>query len=283
MKTKQNIKTILTPLRYPGGKSRAIKHLDQYFVKDFKSYHEPFIGGGSVFLYLKQFNPDAFYWINDKYYNLYCFWKELQSHGKDMVDFILSLRGRYNTPDKCKDLFIDIKDKIESSNDFEKACYFFILNKCSYSGLTETGTFSPLASESNFSISCIKYLLEVEKMLEGVKITNLDYSELLKGDGDFVFLDPPYDILKKNKNNALYGKNGEHHKLFDHDKFYQDVDKCESNWMITYNYSDTLLNRWKKYNLLEWKLKYGMQWDTDNQGKKTAKEKSELLITNYKK
>ena len=119
-------------------------------------------------------------------------------------------------------------------------------------------------------------------MLEGVKITNLDYSELLEEkENCFIFLDPPYDILQKNKNNALYGKNGEHHKSFDHQLFYDKVSQCQSKWMITYNYSDVLLERWKNYNLLEWKLKYGMQWDTGKDGKKTAKEKSELLITNF--
>lgn len=43
-----------SPLRYPGGKSRAIKFLKDFLPKDFKEYREPFFGGGSVGLYLLQ-------------------------------------------------------------------------------------------------------------------------------------------------------------------------------------------------------------------------------------
>lgn len=272
-----------TPIRYTGGKKNSLKTLDQYFIKDYTHYREPFIGGGSVFLYLKQFQPDASYWINDIYHNLYCFWITLRDHGQEMHSFITKLRQDHPNPETCKSLFSEVKEQIPHVDIFTKGCYFFILNKTSYSGLTEQGTFSPQASVSNFSQSCIDYLLEVSPMLANVKITNLDYTELFKDvpDNTFTFLDSPYDILNKSKNNALYGKNGEHHKSFDHIKFYEDVKELKGKWMITYNYSDVLLERWKDYYCLEWKLKYGMQWEKDENGINKAKEKSELLVMNY--
>jgi site-specific DNA-adenine methylase len=45
---------IKSPLRYPGGKSRAIKFITQ-LIPEFKEYREPFVGGGSVFVYLKHY------------------------------------------------------------------------------------------------------------------------------------------------------------------------------------------------------------------------------------
>ena len=45
---------VKSPLRYPGGKSRAIKFLCQYFLNYFKIYKEPFFGGGSVGIYIAQ-------------------------------------------------------------------------------------------------------------------------------------------------------------------------------------------------------------------------------------
>ena len=39
-----------TPLRYPGGKSRATIRLSSDFPKGFTEYREPFLGGGSVAL-----------------------------------------------------------------------------------------------------------------------------------------------------------------------------------------------------------------------------------------
>jgi len=48
---------IKSPLRYPGGKSKAIKQISK-LIPSFDEFREPFIGGGSVFIYLKQRYPD---------------------------------------------------------------------------------------------------------------------------------------------------------------------------------------------------------------------------------
>ena len=47
-------KSLKTPLRYPGGKSRACTKIESYFpdLTGYKEYREPFLGGGSVALYL---------------------------------------------------------------------------------------------------------------------------------------------------------------------------------------------------------------------------------------
>jgi DNA adenine methylase len=47
---------IKSPLRYPGGKSKAIDQIAEYIPDSFSEYREPFVGGGSVFIYLKQWN-----------------------------------------------------------------------------------------------------------------------------------------------------------------------------------------------------------------------------------
>ncbi len=48
---------IKSPLRYPGGKSRAVELINS-LVPDFKEFREPFVGGGSVFINLKQCYPN---------------------------------------------------------------------------------------------------------------------------------------------------------------------------------------------------------------------------------
>lgn len=68
---------IKSPLRYPGGKSRAVKTIAK-IIPDFDEFREPFLGGGSVFIYLKQKYSHKKYWINDIYNNLYLFWKHTQ-------------------------------------------------------------------------------------------------------------------------------------------------------------------------------------------------------------
>ena len=54
-----SIKSYKTPLRYPGGKSRACKKMEPFFpdLRDYDVYYEPFLGGGSVALHITKKYP----------------------------------------------------------------------------------------------------------------------------------------------------------------------------------------------------------------------------------
>ena len=55
-----------TPLRYPGGKSRALKKLN-HFLPDLNGYtewREPFLGGGSMSIDITKRYPDIKVWVN---------------------------------------------------------------------------------------------------------------------------------------------------------------------------------------------------------------------------
>ena len=279
-----SLKSLKTPLRYPGGKSKAIKTLSQWYPKIISEYREPFIGGGSIAIDITKSNPDIPVWINDLYVPLYNFWTQLRDRGEELSERVreekqrtLDAGDRDKVTEKAKELFNKYKEEIDTYNDFEKAVAFFIMNKCSYSGLTENSTFSPTASNSNFSLVGADKLKEFSELIKHWKITNIDYSEVMKAHGSdntFVFLDPPYDIK-----DFLYGKNREMHKSFDHDRFADDVYNCIHKFMITYNVNDRLMELYKNYNLKEWKLRYSMA----HRGDKGTDEnvKTELLVTNY--
>lgn len=49
---------IKSPLRYPGGKSKAVKFLSKFF-HNFKELREPMCGGASITLYWVQKKPNA--------------------------------------------------------------------------------------------------------------------------------------------------------------------------------------------------------------------------------
>ena len=69
----QTLKSLKTPLRYPGGKSRAVSKLFQYLpdLSQVKEYREPFIGGGSVAIEIGKRYPKMDIWVNDLYEPLY--------------------------------------------------------------------------------------------------------------------------------------------------------------------------------------------------------------------
>ena len=278
------IKNLKTPLRYPGGKSKAIKTLAQWYPKDITEYREPFIGGGSIAIDITKANPDIPVWVNDLYVPLYNFWVQLRDRGKELSERVREEKQRTldegdkdKVTEKAKELFNKYKAEIDTYDDFEKAVAFFIMNKCSFSGLTENSTFSKTASNSNFSLVGADKLAEFSILIKNWKITNIDYSEVMKAKGyadSFIFLDPPYDIK-----DFLYGKDREMHKSFDHDLFADRVSTCMHKFMITYNLNDRLLYLYKNYNLKEWKLRYSMA----HRGDKGTNEniKTELLVTNY--
>jgi len=69
---------IKSPLRYPGGKSRAVE-LIASLLPDFDEFREPFLGGGSVFVHTKQRFSKKNYWVNDLYLELFKFWEIAQN------------------------------------------------------------------------------------------------------------------------------------------------------------------------------------------------------------
>ena len=269
-----------TPLRYPGGKSRAMKFLGEYFPQDIQAYMEPFLGGGSVALWVTQQYPNATIHVNDAYYPLYCFWQQLQQQGKEMADHLEELkRTTEHSHEDQKILFTQSQKVMHDpvSDPFSVACAFYVANKCSFSGLVSS-SFSQQAYHGNFTINSIRKLPDYQHLIADWMISNLDYSYFMvhKSIADFIFLDPPYDIKS-----FLYGKDGDKHKGFDHDEFKSQVDNLETRFMITYNANPKLLDLYKTYYCLQWDLKYTMR--STGTYRQDQKDRKELLITNYER
>ncbi|AFB15418.1 Dam [Synechococcus phage S-RIM8 A.HR3] len=270
-----------TPLRYPGGKSRAVKKMAEFFplFSDYKEFREPFLGGGSVALYVTQMYPHLDIWVNDLYEPLYTFWTQLQQNGHEIKNELVQLKQRHIDPSSAKSLFLDAKEylskPIGETTAKDRAVSFYIVNKCSFSGLTESSSFSAQASDSNFSMRGIDKLPYYQQVIQKWKITNLSYRDLLTNDGSaFIYLDPPYEI----KSN-LYGKRGNMHKGFDHDQFYFDCDNSECDQMVSYNSSNLIKSRFIDWKPYEYDHTYTMRSVGDYM--KDQQQRKELLLLNY--
>lgn len=267
-------KRLKTPLRWVGGKSRALKKLEVHNPKNMDNIIEirdAFLGGGSYPLYLSQLYPDKSIWVNDLYTPLYNFWIQLRDNHEELILKLINKKEECKTLEKSKELFFLSKKIINDdiSNDIDKAVAFYIVNKCSFSGLTENSSFSFGSSKNNFKISIIKNLKHYSEIIKNWRITNLDYTELMKGDGHiFLYLDPPYNITSN-----IYGKKGDLHKIFNHDDFKKECLKCKCRILISYNLEiDGLDNNY-------FDLTYTMK--SDRNYVENQKEKKEIAITNY--
>lgn len=265
---------IKSPLRYPGGKSRAITRMKSLLPAEFDEYREPFVGGGSFFIYLKQSRPDLKIWINDLNPELYYFWRQSQIDSEKLAREVLKVKRKRSNGQKLFDELLSVETK--SLTAFERAVRFFILNRITFSGVVESGGFSQLAFESRFTDSSIERLAKVGLVLNGIRITYKDYRELLKDGGKdvFTFLDPPYFKTTQSK---LYGKNGFLHTNFNHDEFADEMKRCEHTWLITYDNSPEIRENFSFANIYKWELQYGM--NNYKQGK--AEKGNELFIANY--
>lgn len=265
---------IKSPLRYPGGKSRAVQQMKYLLPHYFEEYREPFVGGGSFFIYLRQAYPKLPIWINDLNPELYCFWKYAQKDSEKLAKEILKIKSERKNGQELFDELVNING--ENLTEFERAVRFFILNRITFSGVVESGGYSQLAFAERFTESSIMRVAKLGKFLEGIKITNLDYRQIISlGEKEvFTFLDPPYFKATKSR---LYGKNGVLHTGFNHDEFASEMKKCKHSWLITYDDSPEIRKNFEFANIYTWELQYGM--NNYKQGK--AEKGSELFISNY--
>jgi DNA adenine methylase len=264
---------VRSPLRYPGGKSRAVKVISP-LLPSFDEYREPMVGGGSLFCHVRQQFPEKKFWINDLYHPLFCFWEQLQESHEDVIKQIRYWRKEFG---EGKQLHRFLGEHLPHFNPVETAAAFFIFNRITFSGTTESGGFSSQAFTSRFTDSSIERLIPFEDILKGVRISNMDYQAVISAPGKnvFLFLDPPYYSATRS---ALYGKNGALHKNFDHQRFADSMKSCPHRWLITYDDSEFIRELFSFAFIIPWQLTYGMRNITP-QSNQTGKE---LFISNFK-
>lgn len=267
-------KKISSVLRYPGGKSKALKKISCLIPRDINEYREPFVGGGSVFIRVKQNVEDnVSFKINDINSDLYLFWRCIQQDGERFQKRVISVKKKFKTG---KELHEYYKKNYQNLDNFEKAVRFFIMNRITFSGLIDSGGFSQQSYDYRFTESIINKIMPLSEILSDVEITNYDYNHLLRENGKnvFLFLDPPYLSAKES---SLYGKNGDLHKVFDHEKFAEEVRRCSHKCLITCDDTPEIRELFDFAEFIPWNLNYGMT----NVRKTTVTRGNEIFILNY--
>ncbi len=221
---------IKSPLSYVGSKRLALKHIIPQ-IPAFEEYREPFVGGGSVFIYLKQAYSNKSFWINDLSTDVYCFWKSAQENPNLLTLYIHEIKDNY--PDG-RQLYNYLKENIQSFDDIKRGAAFFAIDKMSYRGNILRG-FGVDNFNHRFTNASIERVKNLSLLLTNVKITNLDYKDVIKANGTdvFIYLDPPY-YLKTN----FYQKN----IVFNHEELRDVLKDTEHKWLLSYNDCEYIRN-----------------------------------------
>lgn len=254
----------ISPLRYPGGKTRAIRVLDGLLPKTpISRAVSPFTGGGSFELHLTKLGVrvDGF----DAYRPLVNFWTELLTNPE-----LLATEVARNMPvDKSAFKRFQSALSEQPTDGVASAAAFLIVNRCSFSGSTMSGGFSSNAAENRLTQSIVQRLATFANPL--LSVSESDFSDSLTVDTDFVFADPPY-LLPEKQSNKLYGNQGHLHNDFDHERFATAITALTVPWMVTYNDSPEVRRLFVGHAITPVQWSYGMN---------ASKRSSEIVIRNY--
>jgi len=176
-------------LRWAGGKTWLLKSLSKHIPVYYNNYHEPFLGGGSVFFFLNPNNLSFLSDSNDELVNAFIQIKE------NVEDVIKVLKKYKNT----KDDYYLIREK-SYRNKVKRSARFIFLNRTGFNGIYRVN----LKGKYNvpYGFKDYTYLFDyslfrsASKCLKNTKISSDDFELTLENihEGDFVFIDPPYTV-----------------------------------------------------------------------------------------
>jgi DNA adenine methylase len=247
-------------------------------------FREPFLGGGSVLLYALSHSLGNTFWGNDANGLLMAFWRQVQEDVQGLCTEVKKFQGDYHGPRKKSPKWTTFRHQLlqrlrELPNDqLYNAVRFFVLNRSTSSGVTESGGLTPLAYCERFTESSIERLGQLAGTLgSNVKFTWGDYGPVLNhpGNGVFIFLDPPYYAAE---GSGLYGKQGDLHRGFDHERLAGALRACPHRWLMTIDDSPKIRDLYGSWAPMQaWCKTYGM---TNVKGNK-SKVGAELLVANF--
>ena len=236
----------------------------------------PFFGGGSIELHyaaqgVKVYGYDIFEPLTN-------FWQHAIPFGSRMATLI------ENSYHPCsKEQFKQLQSKVVNMkvDPFLRACFFYVINRSSFSGATLSAGYSKQAAEKRFTKASIDMLRDFACDNLIVQCASYENSLARHDDETFIYADPPY-LLEKSvarglskplvETTLLYGQGGSTHKDFDHERFAEEIKK-KNNWVISYNPHPEILELYKDYEIVYPNWTYGMSAD---------KKSKEILILNVK-
>jgi len=237
-----------SPLRYAGGKTRAIEVIFQFIPRGTKTLYSPFLGGGSLELYCASMGMTVCAFDNFK--PLVEFWQCLLTNPMRLADIV---RKYYPLP---KDKFYELqKTQSHFTSKYERAAAFFALNRSSFSGTTMTGGMSP--EHPRFTLSSIERLKLFKA--ENLHVEQADFHDAIpRANGSLLYLDPPYLL-----NQRLYGRNGEMQAGFDHEGLAKLLCGYD-NWILSYNNCLEIRELYDGFEIRYPEWKYGMSNDKNS-------------------
>jgi len=187
-------------IKWSGGKADEISQFQEYFPDAYDRYIEPFLGGGALYFSL---NPDKAV-VNDVHPELVALYRQVGGgHGPEIYEWMAQ-------KEFTEEEYYTVRSS-EPVTEFETACRFYYLRKTCYRGMlryNRSGGFNvPWGRYKRIAYEEVKddgY----RDLLGRSEVYCKDFRDIMADakEGDFVFLDPPYDSVFTDYGYCSFGK-----------------------------------------------------------------------------
>jgi DNA adenine methylase len=201
------LKKRLSPLRYPGGKSKLIDYLYSRLSREqLDTFIEVFAGGASLGLALLDAGSIKSLVLNDKDPGVYALWKTILECPQELTDRLQSIVPTHRDLSDAKNLLA-----LNEASTPELAWAFLLANRLSFSGIVKgnplggkNGSQDALTTRWNPE-ALAERITHIHSMRDRIELRNMDACEFLETEGYWyskatIFVDPPYWV----KGKALY-------------------------------------------------------------------------------
>jgi DNA adenine methylase len=201
-------------VKWAGGKTQLLDRLDKFIPITFNRYFEPFLGGGALFYHLATVRNKRFVaYLSDVNEDLINAYRVVKSNAEELIDILETYKIEYYKAPKK--FYYELRDRFNTENcsHIQKAAELITLIKTCYNGLYRVNSYGkfnvPMGSYKN-PIICDSKNLRNASLVLGALDSHLyceDYQKILTckaQQGDFVYLDPPYNPMTSTANFTGY-------------------------------------------------------------------------------
>ena len=194
VRPKFRLKKRVSPLRYPGGKSKVLDLLTVYLSEEKKAFVDVYCGGGSVGLSLLLSGVIEQLVMNDLDKGVYAFFHTVLTGPEALIQKIRTV-----VPDQ--ELFFHyqemIKGDYEGFSELERAFGFLVVNRLAFSGIWNANPTSHLLQRWNPE-ALEKRILAIWEKRGQITLRNEDALKVIEeyywDEACTLFVDPPYYV-----------------------------------------------------------------------------------------
>lgn len=283
-----------TPIRYAGGKSRAIKIITP-FVSDVDKIVSPFLGGGSLEVHWASMGKQIIGY--DLFDVLVNFWNVLLNNKVELVEKLKEITPTLENYSQIKEILMKWdntqemlknwktehykREEIITLDNITSAAYYYFNHNTSYGP-------GYLGWGSSVYLQPKKWSDMIDKIskfnLPTLSVNQGSFETVLPNHiNDFLYLDPPYYLEKDSDNKMFTGiypmRNiPVHHNGFNHELLRDLLHNHKGGFVLSYNNCETIREYYSDFELRYPSWSYSM----GNGEKRIGKNRIEAGITNSK-